>query len=634
MRRSNLMFHLSRLWRWLSNASPKSLATFATYSVLPGLIIFLYLVLPDSFEIGDIFHPRNPSGPSVFDSYLELLSRTTPPYHPIDELILESERSHDRLLLQRSPDLRTAAAKYRERRGRHPPPGFDKWVEYALKHDAIILEQFFDRIEHDMLPYWAKDPIITAAQAASGEHLVRVRNGAAYAIGDTKGHVPWLSLWTSLIGEAAEWLPDVDMPINYMDEPRILVPWDDINALVGDAELARSISTPQDTIQAYSGLKEVDVESIEPPPSDWVTGGAPPYWDMAREGCPPESTGRDAPTVKDFTTPPAFPLDWRAPFSQDGFVKNYSASMDPCAQPHLNGLHGTFIEPITTSTSRSLVPMFSGCKLPMNNDILIPGAMYLVDDAQFSGGWGHGPRWDLKQGGVVWRGVASGGRHKEENWKHFQRLRLVQMLNGSTVSNVERHGRDAETFPMPPPNLYNITDGRKGHIGEWISTIGDAGFTNFMCFPVTEDCVFCCNYLEPYYRPAKKVKMGKQFRQKFMPDVDGNSYSARFRALLLSTSLPLKSTIYAEWHDDRLVPWLHFAPLDNTLQDLYAVLDYFTADEKGDIAAQHIAESGKAWAEKVLRREDMLLYIWRLLLEFARVCDKNRDRMGYVNDLL
>jgi hypothetical protein len=36
----------------------------------------------------------------------------------------------------------------------------------------------------------------------------------------------------------------------------------------------------------------------------------------------------------------------------------------------------------------------------------------------------------------------------------------------------------------------------------------------------------------------------------------------------------------------------------------------------------------------VLRREDMLLYVWRLLLEFARVCDENRARLGYVDDLL
>ncbi|RYC57957.1 hypothetical protein CHU98_g8259 [Xylaria longipes] len=127
--------------------------------------------------------------------------------------------------------------------------------------------------------------------------------------------------------------------------------------------------------------------------------------------------------------------------------------------------------------------------------------------------------------------------------------------------------------------------------------------------------------------------MREQYANKFMPDVDGNSFSARFRGFLLSTSLPVKATIYAEWHDDRIVPWLHFVPMDNTFQDLYAILDYFTRDANGDRAANFIAEEGRAWSNKVLRREDMLLYVWRLLLEFARVCDEKRDQLGYVDDL-
>jgi hypothetical protein len=74
-------------------------------------------------------------------------------------------------------------------------------------------------------------------------------------------------------------------------------------------------------------------------------------------------------------------------------------------------------------------------------------------------------------------------------------------------------------------------------------------------------------------------------------------------------------------------------PLDNTFQDLHAVLDYFTRDRRGDAAAKLLAEAGRIWAEQVLRREDMLLYTWRVLLEFARVCDENRESLGFVDDL-
>lgn len=35
-------------------------------------------------------------------------------------------------------------------------------------------------------------------------------------------------------------------------------------------------------------------------------------------------------------------------------------------------MHGTFVEPISISNAASLVPIFSGSKLLVNNDILLP----------------------------------------------------------------------------------------------------------------------------------------------------------------------------------------------------------------------------------------------------------------------
>ena len=106
----------------------------------------------------------------------------------------------------------------------------------------------------------------------------------------------------------------------------------------------------------------------------------------------------------------------------------------------------------------------------------------------------------------------------------------------------------------------------------------------------------------------------------------------------------MKATIYKEWHDKRLVPWVHFVPLDNTFIDVYGVMEYFVGDglRKSDETKLHghdaqakcIAEEGKAWAEKVLRKEDMQVYVMRLLLEWARVSDPERERMGFVQDLL
>ena len=549
--------------------------------------------------------------------------------HPIEQLISDARNYHKVLLKEQSFDLPTAAARYRKRRQRHPPPGFDAWFQYAVDHNAIVVESFFDRIYADLAPFWALDPEIIAERASSWLHVVRVRDGVADGVGNVEGMVPWLQLWTALVAEAAPHLPDVDMPINYMDESRLMVPWEKITEYV-EVERASRSATPLDQVTTdYTTLARVDAKEdkklYEP---IWIKEGHR-LWDLARAACPPDSPSRDVPQLESFEEPPEFPQDWNPDYQYHGYVRNFTSAIDSCVQPHLRQMHASFIEPISVATSDELIPLFGGSKLPVNNEILIPGAMYLTDDPFYSGGKSHGPPWNHKRTGVIWRGVASGGRNKKENWSHFQRHRLVEMLNGTTVSDVERSGDRAMTFELPPLSKYNFPRRKELKVGPWLEGFADAGFVHLLCFPEDSNCT----YVEPYFTTVKSVPMAEQYEFKFMPDVDGNSFSARFRGLLSSTSLPLKATAYAEWHDDRLVPWLHFVPLDNTLQDLHAVLDYFTRDRNGDDAARYVAEQGTDWSAKVLRRDDMLLYVWRLLLEFARVCDENRTRLGYVDDL-
>lgn len=606
-----------------------NLARYGLVACLFTLFLSSLLILRSSSDPTSYFRPR-PRPVALSDAYLLALNRSTEARHAIDDLIADAKRTQETILAERSTDLKTAARRYRARRHRHPPPGFDKWFEYAKKHDAIVVEKFFDRIYHDLLPFWALDPKQTATRAASWSHVVRVRNGVAEGVGDTQGRVPWLKHWTDLVTEAAEWLPDVDMPINYMDESRIITPWEEINGYVEKALMWRKVTPLDQTVRKYTGLAKIDaIEGKEPYEPEWIKHDSPRFWNLARTGCAPDSPAHDVPALADYSLPPAFPDDWAPSYSEKGYVKNFTAATDPCIQPHLRALHGSFVEPITMSTTKELIPLFGGCKLPVNNEILIPGAMYLTKDPFYSGGETHGPPWLEKQNGIVWRGVASGGRNKAENWPHFQRHRLVEMLNGTTVGNMERNGARAMTFELPPKAVYDFPRRQKGEMGQWLTNMSDVGFNNLLCFPKESNCT----YVAPYFHEKPSMPMVDQYKNKYMPDVDGNSFSARFRGLLLSTSLPLKSTIYAEWHDDRLLPWLHFAPFDNTFQDLYGVLDYFTRDLKGDLAAWMVAETGKIWGEQVLRREDMLLYVWRLLLEFARVCDENRDRLGFIDDL-
>jgi hypothetical protein len=46
--------------------------------------------------------------------------------------------------------------------------------------------------------------------------------------------------------------------------------------------------------------------------------------------------------------------------------------------------------------------------------------------------------------------------------------------------------------------------------------------------------------------------------------------------------------------------------------------------------AKWIADQGKSWAGTALRREDREVYLFRLLLEWGRIIDDNRDGSGFV----
>ncbi|KAJ2891288.1 glycosyltransferase family 90 protein [Zalerion maritima] len=589
-------------------------------------IIFLLYHGP-AISVPTIFN----SPPTMPDHPFWSMPSLQGPKHPIDDLIITARDRFDSLIIKRSTTLDNAAASYRIRRGRHPPPGFSEWFQRAQNTNAIVVEEFFDRVYDDLNPFWAMPADEIRSRANSWFHVVRVRNGVAEGDGDTTGRVPWLNLWTDLVAEAAEHLPDVDMPINYMDESRVIAPWEQISKLVDEERNKRKILPTQDVIREYSGLAATDAARGKPYDPKWISNDAHKYWDHARIACPPGSSGRESPALESLDSPPNIPgNEWKPDFAPHGFISNFTASQDICTQGHLRGLHGSFIEAVSMSNTKELIPLFGGCKLRPNNEILIPGAMYLTKDAFYSGGEDLGPPWEEKQDGIIWRGMASGGRHKKTNWRHFHRLRLVEMLNGTTVETLEHGQRDmAGTFGLPDEELYPLSEEREGHMGEWLSEHASVGFIKRLCFPKSSNCT----YFHGAFGELDKVPMKTQYTYKFLPDADGNSFSARFRGFLRSSSLPIKGTIYAEWHDDRLIPWLHFVPMDNTYRDLYAILDWLTKDERGDAAAAMIADAGAWWAAQVLRREDMLLYVWRLLLEWARVCDDNRDRIGWVDDI-
>lgn len=200
------------------------------------------------------FTPRSPAVSIPSASHLpkgELVSSwsSTRGKHPIDTLIQEAEREFERLLSKETRDVSAAAARYRERRGRHPPPGFQVWFEFAKQHNGLMVEEFFDQIHHDLSPFWGVEPRQIRRESKNFEMTINIRNGSASAGSDW----PWTQIWLNLTQTIEGFLPDMDMALNAMDEPRLVVPWEKINEYMEAEKKSRRLIPISEAVTEYSG---------------------------------------------------------------------------------------------------------------------------------------------------------------------------------------------------------------------------------------------------------------------------------------------------------------------------------------------------------------------------------------------
>ena len=550
--------------------------------------------------------------------------------HPIDRLIYDAQHQFAEIMSKETKSVEEAAQAYRKRRGRHPPPFFDKWFEFAQENNAIIVEDFFDQVYHDLQPFWGLEPSVLRKESWDYEMTIHIRDGKA----ETTSDWFWTVIWLDLIKTIEHLLPDMDLPLNAMDEPRIIVPWEDMEKYMKKASKTVNLKKMKDVRSDFQKLPEPGTGDlmVETRPKDFE--GTKPFWALARRGCAPDSLARTTAMQESFASPPEINMTFAEAHMFEGYVSNTTLATDICHQPDLQGLEGILIEPLSTSTTKVFAPVFGGSKLGVNNEILLPAPMYWNEEERFTGGDDHGAPWPAKENAAIWRGVATGGTNRESNWRGFQRHRFVAMNNGTAIANAELGTHRPENFVLPDEQ-YELRAQVDGKLGNWVSEWADVAFVDLMCEPPQEDGN--CEYTAPFFERKDGMPMAVQFSNKYVPDIDGNSFSGRYLGFLRSTSLPIKATIWREWHDSRLVAWKHFVPMDSRFGDYYGIMDYFLGYHgRGghDAAAEKIANDGKEWAEKVLRKEDMQVYTLRLLLEYARLLDDRRENLGWVEDIL
>ncbi|KAF2256468.1 glycosyltransferase family 90 protein, partial [Trematosphaeria pertusa] len=584
--------------------------------------------------------------------------------HPIEHLMEDARKRFDAMLKDEAASLEDAAAKYRARRARHPPPGFDAWYTYATESGALVVESFFDQIYHDLAPFWGMDPRSLRQLAHAFSPKISIRGGVVDA--EAKNSYERLKQTMNMIQTLAKHpqvrLPDVNVPVNVNEEVGMLVPWETVDTTLSLA--GNILASPNDVIDEFSPVDEeeyvdftFDPEWLDGrlmhPSSNWL--GPRPLWSLVQPACPPDSPTRNEPLLEDIwhseghtsqehSAAALLPLG--APTGTlQGYVKNWTTTTDVCLFPLLQALHGGFVAPSTMAVTQKLFPLFSSSKLSTSNEALIPS----VGDWNASDYISAPQPWAEKTDKLFWRGAATGGKNTAQNWQRFHRHRFVSMLNATHVEIAEgllHAGNEsmiglgyARNFRLLPANEYHLATQKCGKMADWVSGLADAAFRDLRCEEWVEGGA--CPYVEEYFGVKKEVDEDEgqgSCKYAAIIDGDGGDDGGAFLQALRAGKVALKGSVYQQWYDARVVPWLHFVPMDNMFVDLYGIMEYFmgttNTGDAHDKQAKKIAEGGREWADKVLRKEDMLIYVYRLLLEYARIVDDSRERLGWVDDLV
>ncbi|GFZ43509.1 hypothetical protein JCM24511_01229 [Saitozyma sp. JCM 24511] len=528
--------------------------------------------------------------------------------HPIYDLIEKARENWDGKLERASKTLGQAVNEYRRRYGRAPPKGFDRWWAYVEANDVQLPDEY-DQIYKDLDPFYALPPrtiqaLVTEAASRGGMYTVYCPGVSALPKSDDEEVDPEATECTydintaglhegaqriareraegqiSLLEDIRDQLEEVEA-VFYSED----VPWQFVgHEYKGALEDAAAVGE-------YLNVEEHDL--------DWAHLG----WASA---CAPHKPLRKS---YDHEVLPDLEELWNA--REKTFIWDHKTAMDPCIHPtmtHLVGFlsgHGKGPGP-----SKELLPVMAMCKTTLHSDVLAVSMEAWTEDV------GDDPPWEQKKDDrMLWRGKNTGIYFKDGvPWDISQRVNLV-----------ERTALDEGYLPLLDVTPDNAPVGapRQTLIDRLNTDLMDVAFVDE---PIQCDPEICEIVKETYaYKGRKDWKAGNQY--KYLLDLDGNGWSARFKRLMSTNSVVLKSTIFPEWYQDRIQPWIHYVPIKADLTDLYDVLAFFR--EGHDDLAKEIADEGKVWSKSFWRKEDMVSYQFRLFLEYARLMAPNRELASY-----
>ena len=345
---------------------------------------------------------------------------------------------------------------------------------------------------------------------------------------------------------------------------------------------------------------------------------------MEALACPAGTPGRSGThwNVRDFCS-------WCAAAHSDGqFLTDWEASLDGCQQPDLATLHGFHMTPPAARPISRLMPVFSRAKMAHFGDILLPLSYSDSQDDVADSVRDFYARDDS----IYWRGAVGARAAAYQALRGDHRHRLLHLVHNASAA-------DEVTMLLPTRSSKDV------FAYEAVSAAAasrvlplDVGLADF------SGCMGAdCGVLEREFgggRPRSALAL--DHRYVLLLDSETGPAPELLRTLR-SGSVAVVSSAFRQWHTERLMAWLHFVPVDVRWQGLHSTMAYFIGlrgrgklGGRGDVElegrtedARWIAEQGRAWARRALRREDMEVYLFRLVLEWARVVDDRRGEMGF-----
>ncbi|KAG8714285.1 F-actin-capping protein subunit alpha [Ceratobasidium sp. 423] len=297
------------------------------------------------------------------------------------------------------------------------------------------------------------------------------------------------------------------------------------------------------------------------------------------------------------------------------FISDHRASMSFCTNPTILNNPAKRHEYFTYDVphQRFASPLFVQSQPEAGGALLHPALQSYLSAEKYYNRFGSIVPWQNRSEKVFWHGRTTGEWFSQvHDWRFSHRIRIhiLTTPNGNrTDSNVT-------------PEMEVLVEDSLDEVVQLRTYSRD---------------VLNEKYMDTM---AESLSWGKEtgweagLSNKFLLDIDGNGWSSRFQRLLTSGAVVLKMTIFPEWNSDWLIPYYHYVPIQSDYSDLYDTLAFFVGTPDGlpghnDLAGKIGARAHKFTA-KQWRPEDMQVYIYRLLLEYARMVSENTNAMSIV----